>query len=791
MNDLNCFFAYPSRPPRLAEILETAMRRIRADDIVGVVGWKELRVAGKVLILDICRAIDDADVFVCDLTNLNENVLFEYGFAIAKNKKTWVVRDPTIEPSQKDFERFQLLTTIGYREFHNHEDILRQFYDDKPYDDLSNTTLRQVRRSRKLSPPEAPLLYLKCPIITEASRSITKELQRSTASAALHVVVDDPHEEVARSLQWYATYAEHSHAVLAHFVEQDRLDARFHNAKAAFVSGLSVGFGCSLLMIATRPYETPIDYRDLMQIRGTAKQCKAAVTEWLDEVKLQTRKRRRSERIFEDTQRRSQELRALTLGDPIAENEEHMLPEYFIETASCRDALAAGYLFLVGRRGCGKTALAYHLRGVLGRSREKHVCLVQPLDYDLQGVLEVFGRIAKDYDFGATADSFWRILVYTELARSLQSELLALPPGALTQVERDFLKALSPWDDLLAVDFTERLEHFVARLARLQETSETDRIDIRHALFSNIIPELREHLRSALANRTKVTILVDNLDKAWKPEAYGALLRELLLGFMRVSGKMIGEFGRRDYRGRRIPLSVLVFLRSDIFVGFLDSAREKDKVPMKRMAWDDRDMLMRVISERFAASAQGSTGSANEIWERHFCPDVRGQPVRDFLYTNVFPRPRDLISFVGFALDRAIDRGHDRICEEDLLDACHDYSRLVFQSAIDEGQTRLDEVGDLLLGFLGAEEVVTTAKIRSAMLDAGVPESKLDDVIDLLCDLTFLGREVREGEFEFVWDYRDRDLVRAKAKGFRREANRQSRYRINVHFSSYLGIKPA
>ena len=86
----SCFFAYPSSPESLAEGIESAIELINGTKVVNIVGWKSLRTGGKLVINQICDAIDDSDVLLCDLTYLNPNILFELGYAVAKDKRIWI-----------------------------------------------------------------------------------------------------------------------------------------------------------------------------------------------------------------------------------------------------------------------------------------------------------------------------------------------------------------------------------------------------------------------------------------------------------------------------------------------------------------------------------------------------------------------------------------------------------------------------------------------------------------------------------------------------------------------------
>jgi hypothetical protein len=91
-DSVNCFFAYPANPVGISEVIEKSISKINemGIDEVNVVGWRSLSVTGKVIISEVCKAIDASPLFICDLTNLNPNVLFELGYAIATNKRIWI-----------------------------------------------------------------------------------------------------------------------------------------------------------------------------------------------------------------------------------------------------------------------------------------------------------------------------------------------------------------------------------------------------------------------------------------------------------------------------------------------------------------------------------------------------------------------------------------------------------------------------------------------------------------------------------------------------------------------------
>jgi len=785
MKRVRCFFAYSSTPPALAETVETAIGRLKTDSIVTVIGWRDLRTTGKLLISKICEAIERSEIFACDLTTLNNNVLFELGFAIAKNRRIWVIRDPSFERRHVDFEKLRLMTTVGYKPYSNSREIVKSFYAEQPYEDLQDTVLSEVVAASMTS-TQAGLLYLKSSIQTDASIKLSRILD----TCPVPQVVDDPGEEIAQPLQWYAEQTRNSLAVVAHLLSEDRVNARFHNAKAAFVSGLAYGFGKQLLMLAHSPYYSPIDYRHLLQIHQTASQCEGFARDWIKGVADSWQARARSAEKYEEHLRRHAELRDIALGEYIAEYESELLQDYFVETSIYQECLRTRYKFLVGRRGSGKTAILLKLAHELGRSIGNHVCVVQPKDYDLQGLVRFLDSSLPGYNRGSLIESLWKALLYSELARSVRLELKNRPPGAIDSTEEAFLQSIHTNHDLVASDFTVRLETLVRRYADPHRKEVVDRGDkLTESLHQNAIPELRTELKKVLEKRDHVLILIDNLDKAWKPEAYLSLLKDLLFGLLNASNEMANDLAEPDYLQRVVDLSVIVFLRSDIFTQIMQFARERDKIPYRRIAWRDPDTLLRVIEERFLASAP-LIHEAEGIWNRYFCRSVNGVLTREYLVRIILPRPRDLIYVVKAALAFAVNRAHTIIEEEDILDAQKEYSQHALYSIVDETTTQFERLEDFLYEFLQSKEVVGRRDILRAMDACRVPEAKVNDLVEVLCDLAFFGRELEPGRFEFLYNYQDREKFHIMAQRTAQSAGHDPRFRINVPFHSYLEIQP-
>ena len=274
------FFAYPSTPTSIGETITTAIRKINGGQAVKLTPWEECRTGGKIIIEEICRVIDDCDLFCADLTGLNPNVMFELGYAIAKNKRIWLIFDTTFSESKTKFDQLRILTTVGYRNYCNSEDIENAFYDDQPFSDLDRTIYKDSIEPNLVPGERSTLLYLKSRHDTESSRYVSKRVE----NPKIRVIVNDPKESSVQSLTWYGTKVYSVKGVVCHFTSQDREGANLHNARYALVAGMSFGMDKKLLMLEQGTSFVPIDYRDLLQQYQTAQQASTILTDWLKPI---------------------------------------------------------------------------------------------------------------------------------------------------------------------------------------------------------------------------------------------------------------------------------------------------------------------------------------------------------------------------------------------------------------------------------------------------------------------------------------------------------------------------
>ena len=788
----NVFYAYPSSPLTIGETIEQATEGLsKNSDIrkarVRFSTWTDSVVSGKHLWGDIEDRIKRSQIFACDLTYPNPNVSFELGFAIGKFKRIFLTVDEGIEQGPSNFKRhFFNLAPLGYAKYRNHEELESAVLNERPWTDLDKTPLPR-RYQTQLARPEFPtILYVKPPVPTDAVNATEEILRSSKFGKALRV--DDPIENPIPGLDWYALTMTTADAIVVHFLGQEHAE-RDHNIKAAFLAGLAHGLERPLLMVAHAPYDVPVDYSHLLQVHETTQLCRSILTTWVEKAgqNLPNRRPRRQDpRDLYDVL----DLRNISLGDPVAENETESLDEYFVETSSYYRALSDQVTIFVGRKGTGKTAIMLSVESDADRNLSKHATTINPVGYEVDGLVRVITELEERSERGYLIESLWKYLIYSEVALSVQASITDRPAYLPRyDSEQAFVQFVESNASIIKRPFSEKLDNAIQSLMGLSLiTGATDqRARVSELLHEQLISDLRVRIGDALSRFDQLAVVIDNLDKPWKPGAHVPQLAEMIAGLFSVVQEIPRDL-RRSGRGLKpVEANIAIMLRSDIFAQIRPFLSEPDKLPIERVSWEDSEMLLKIIDQRLVRHAPGDTG-ADQLWEALFPVEVDGVPVRDFVLACTLPRPRDVIFFLRSAVSKATNRGHSAVMEHDLQDARSEYSHYAFEAVRAEDDPARGRLEAILYEFaVASETIVTVATIQRRLAEAGVAKQDADDYIDLLCDVGFLGISSLGG-FRYPADEMERAHLRRLASLSARRTNTDEVFEINPVFHPELQI---
>ena len=790
----NVFYAYPSSPLTIGETIEQATKGLAQNSEIKKARvrfstWTDSVVSGKHLWRDIADRIERSQVFACDLTYPNPNVSFELGFAISRFKRIFLSVDEGIEQGPSNFKRYYFdLAPLGYAKYRNYEELESAVLNERPWIDSDNTILPRIYQTQ-LARPELPtILYVKPPLPTNAVNATEEILRSSKFGNALRV--DDPTENSMPGLDWYAQEMATADAVVVHFLSEEHDPLHKHNIKAAFLAGLAHGLERPLLMLAHAPYDVPVDYHHLLQTHDTSQLCRSILTTWVDQVgqNLPNRRpRRQNDRVSSS----AIDLRNISLGDPVAENETESLDEYFVETSSFYRALSDQVTIFVGRKGTGKTAIMLSVESNADRNLSKHATTINPVGYEVDGLVRVITALEESSERGYLIESLWKYLIYSEIALSVQVSITDRPAYLLRDDgEETLVKFVESNANIIKRPFSEKLDNAIQSLIGLSlTTGATDqRARVSELLHEQLINALRLRIGNALSQFDKLAVVIDNLDKPWKPGLHVPQLAEMIAGLFSVVQEIPRDF-RRSGRGLTpVEANIAIMLRSDIFAQIRPFLSEPDKLPVERVSWEDSEMLLEIINQRLVRHTPDGT-DAEQVWEALFPAEVDGVPVRDFVLAGTLPRPRDAIFFLRSAVSKAMNRGHSTVMEHDLRDARSEYSRYAFEAVQAEDDPARGKLEAILYEFaVAGETIVTVPTIQTRLADAEVAKQDMEGYVNLLCDIGFLGIS-GSGGFVYPADEMERTHQRRFASLSARRTKTDEVFEINPVFHPELQIK--
>ena len=739
--------------------------------------WEDLPIEGRSLVTAICERIDQSDALLAEVSDLNSNVLFEAGFGLARNKHLWLAVDDTDEEALRQWDELSILSTIGRVDYAGNVDRLAERWVEKNPTNEPATLLGTLLASGKSRESDA-IFAPSVPVRFQAVQTLEKYLERRTELK----VLGGGDDLGLAPLDFYVKQIYQSSAAIFHLLGPHRQRARIHNARASFMAGIAHGFDLPLLMVAEEGFKSPLDYKDMLYTYSSAAKLLEHVGQWLDSVPKAAGTNKRLGRLALDI-----ELPLESFGQYVAEYEREELNDYFIDTSEFRAIMAGRAKVFVGRKGTGKTATMSQAVIELRKDRRNLVVAIKPSAYELAGLVDVVRGLGSSSEYVLL--SLWTYLIYTEIAT--RTITFASERPASTGTNAAFLALEAELHDLGILaddDMSVRLEKAVASLStKNRRAGESDHEFIARELKTNHLGRLRDLVLETLRDFQRVAVLIDNLDKAWEHGADYEVMSKFILALLSAIGRVEKDFAKPPRGLDPVNVTLTVFLRTDIYDRVAEYAREPDKIGVLAVQWQDEELLVRVLEERYAAkrSKKSRNGIAPDMWQEVFAAEVRGLPTRDYFLWRALPRPRDLIYFANAALTTAINRRHHMIESSDIVFAERQYSKFAIDALLVESEAEPFDLEELLFEFAGVDSTLPGHELE-ALLSAA--ESPID-VCQWLIRTSFLGIEVRPGEFIHV---EGETAAKRKLKVAERNASnggKDVRFRVHPAFRSYLEIR--
>ncbi|MEY4569022.1 MAG: hypothetical protein RLZZ398_461 [Verrucomicrobiota bacterium] len=734
------FFAYPS-DQRVSDAILGFCQTISEQKGVNILPWEKMQIGGKLLVEEICKEISEADLFCADISRLNPNVLFEIGYAIAKQKRIWLIRDSSYESEDALFKQFRILMGVGYREYKSSVDIFREYYRDVPHESIEDTIYDNVISPHINYNSEQHIFYMKSAYEDEASVKITQYLTSESAKANVQLLIDDPRDSTSEPIASYAKSACAAHVVICHLTTYDRKDSRLHNAKQSLTSGMAHGFGVPVLLLVDNPDPGPTDYREMMVSYQRASEAVERVARFVTPTLKDNKTQVRLLMEQNKTARNIDQLAMLDFGEAIAERESQALAEESFLTTSAYEAAKSGrQTIFVGNKGVGKTANYRRLSTELRKDRRVVVCEISPISYEFEGLVTIADRFEAISRRGFLFESVWKFLIYTEIASVALVEINSRPSGMIHPNESVLCDLMKKEKELFSLDFAARLDYLSKKILSLGDAPNANSdIAVSEILHSGIIGNLTTALANALKDKERIVILVDNLDKAWENTKGTRQLSHFFLGLLTTITKTTDHLKERflKHHGKKVDVNLCVFLRTDVMELVMQEAPEPDKIHFEKIVWEDAARLKALADKRLIFTTKSSeTMSIDQLWKKYFAESVGSRMLFDHIFSIIILRPRDLLVYLRASLAVAVNRRNARVDADDITAAEQAYSEFAYNSLIVETKHYFPKIEDFTSALMGRSFEIREDEIEGNLRQLDVEDR--DSIIRLLLLNSFL-----------------------------------------------------
>lgn len=731
------FVAYASQPAWLGDTIESGLERLSQQVGQGKFGsWAENDVAGRFLADPILKRIEEAKCLVADISSLNFNVTYEVGYAIAKGKRTILVRNRAHAADETELRRVGIFDTLGYRQYENGEElaaILRKIddFDGLPVPANVDTT--------------TPVWVLQFPFNTEVQGRLIARLKK----ARLRFRSFDPSEQARLAANDAIESVANAYGVVIPLATKDMVDARIHNLRAAFAAGLAHGLGKSTLLLQSGDDPVPLDYRDLVQHFRHAKQ----IDEYVAQLALDVTENLQS--IAPPVPERGGLLFRLDMGSSTAENEFTHLGSYYLQTDEFRRALRGEVRIVTGRKGAGKTAVFAQVRDHVRADRQNIVIDLKPEGYQLRKFKDQILDFLEAGTAEHTITAFWEYLLLLEITYKVleKDHALHLRDHRLLGPYQRLSSAYATDEYEREGDFSERMLQLIDIIAELFREKYQGRQEVRlnqkevtELLYLHNLRELRDALEDYLQFKKEIWILFDNLDKGWSTHGVSEADLLMMRSLLDASRKLEQSF---DSQG--IDCHTIVFMRNDIYQLLIEYTSDRGKELRTSLDWSEPDLLRQVLKRRFLYNGLPDQ-PFEQLWRQIVVPFVNGEESSQYLIDRSLMRPRFLLNAVSHCRGFAVNLEHEKIEESDIERGISAYSTDLIYDIDLEIRDVLPFAEDVLYNFIGSPANLSMNQITSVLKDAGFDDTQRESLLDILLWYGVLGITRDNGDPTYIYN---------------------------------------
>ncbi len=754
-NHMKGFYAYPSMPYELGSTIRATVEELRKYTLNPEIElWEESDIFGNFIPGNVRSSIRESDFLLADITELNYNVTFEIGYAIGLGKKVLLTKNSSFRDSHKH-EALGLFDTIGRKSYQNSKELLQILRGIK---DIENKSYPNI-------PPrtDSPLYIIEPKFKNDQIIGLIARIKKT----GLKFRSFDPQESIRLSCLDAIEEVNRSFGVLLYFLNELQEDYLFHNHRACFLAGLTLGLEKEIVIFQFDDSSIPMDLRDIVFPARHPKDVQEKVHDFASTI---TQKLQEKRPIFTSTS--SNVLGNINLGASSAENELSDLGSYYLQTDEFKRTKRGEVRIVVGRKGAGKTAIFSQTKEFTTQFSKNLVLDLKPDGYKLLKFKETVLSLMNNGTMEHTLMAIWEYILWLELCHKIittdkqnhlrdaelfdsYNRILTLYQATSYDSEGDFSERLSL---LLERIQTEYLSKFSADPKR-----DLNAAEITNLIYSNDLRSLRNEVEQYLRKKDQVWVLFDNLDKGWP--SHGVQQEDVVIIKTLIEALRKLE---RQLQKHQIETHSIIFLRNDVYELLIAGTADRGKEAKAIIDWKDTELLKELLKRRLLNNiefAEFSDRNFEEIWNHICIPLYKGERTGDFLIDRSLMRPRFLIDLVNKCKGVAVNLNHPIITDTDIEKALYDYSSELVAHINLEIQDVYPTNENILYTLIESNAKTTIYQIEQLLLTNQIDPGKIEEIIDILLWHAVLGISSQPDETKYIYDFNyDIHLMKAFIK---------------------------
>ena len=738
----------------------------------------QLETPGYFLGSDSLSKIDETELIILDITRLNFNIIFEFGYAAGKGKKLLLISDKSVKTDLRERAEIGLFEAVDHKDYENSKELALILG--------STTEVKSIRQTIVQIDRSAPIYVLDTLYKTDASIRIISRIKKSR----IRFRSFDPKEQSRLSAYEALDEVQKSIAIVVNILSKNSADNIRNNYRAAFLAGLAYGLDKILLILQEGEEPFPLEYRDLVKVYNSAKDVEKYVNALAPQV-MDAFQNIAGKQVLKRPQ---QLLEKLELGSPAAENEMDSLYQYYVDTDESNRALSGNARLVVGRKGSGKTALFIHIRDELRKNGRKSIILdLKPEGYQLRKLNQLVLNLLQDAVKEHVATAFWEYLLLLECCHKLllNDKVFHTRDQNLYSLYRQLAEAYGEENIDEEIDFSERMYQLVQRISDqftaqygVEKVQYLRTDEVTQLIYRHDIPKLRLALLEYLKQKKQVWILFDNIDKSWPTRGVTSTDITILKALLEATRKLERFFGKQNFE-----FHAVVFVRNDVFELLVEESSDRGKESKVSLDWTNRLLLQEFLRKRIISNDIFSEDTPFEdAWSQICTTHINGESTADLIIGRSLMRPRNLLSIISYARSYAVNLRRPRIEEEDLLKALETYSADIGSEIGFEIRDVFPEAEDILYYFIDAKKEFSIKELKEIINSSDITMED-EKIIEILFWFAFLGvvkEQNNETRIIHIYDvFYDMKKLKQLAKGLKNDSALVS---INPAFWPFLEI---